>query len=439
MSTEQSIASHHELNTAQNGIELTDNLKNRNVVSDDISTNEETKLDIDVLETKILSPPRQPTNTYFTSVILKDIEDSISQEIYIKFGGFRNLPSYKTCKCLLYIPLFYASYFMLNLVLTIIFWESQIDCILLDVTVFAFQAESILLYALIFWVVDKKFMKLVAESLAMIKSTKENKTNAAIHELRLQLLYTILIMLAAYLSGYLFLLGPFKDNKNWYLLLLLNVFDFIRFTPRIVHTALIRSFYTVFPTKLQSIKPKDEDFVVNNDKLIHNQLKMSHNEFIERTEKLIQPYRRNTKEISKFIIFFLVLNILTFTMIIFSALKAFFHTGCWKNVEWEHYLHHLIELASFWCGWVFLVWPISQSHAAFTNYMQEIQAMSHGNPQEKSAIDSYLNGLLHNSPFAITLMGTPTYAKMAKILYSVFVTMLFGILTKIYHVGQSSD
>ena len=233
-----------------------------------------------------------------------------------------------------------------------------------------------------------------------------------------------------------------RDNSSggWHIYVYIsNVLDIIRYAPQILHIALARSYFQTFLIQIQRlreslgvIKRKDElncaDFEMGRHKLC-----VTHDKFIEKCEMIIRPYRRLSSSLSEWILVYFICNALSFTFFLLSIVSALLNSNCQYDEIGLYYAHYLIELWTFFAGWVFLVMPYCNNQSILESFFNDVKTMANISSIEKCAIDRYIDSYKERSPFSIYSIK-PSYSRFMNTLYIVFATITLDIITKVYDI-----
>lgn len=193
------------------------------------------------------------TNRY--AVHLKD-------EWYIKYGGLRP-PNSPQC-----VAIVYWAFMIYNVIFSFIHMflvaGQGAECLMVEFLIEAFQVQSLVLYFIIYRLVDSDLLKTVGDSINTLEYRQKMRKKEIlvfllsrsdpkpIHLVHNQLIMTALIVAPSYLSGFsvfAVLIEHHWDGKEdhvfWYLGMASNVLDFIRYIPLIIHIAIVRSYFHI--------------------------------------------------------------------------------------------------------------------------------------------------------------------------------------------------
>eukprot|EP01084_Bolivina_argentea_P196428 336704_1 len=413
----------------------------------------------------------------YNTSIKQQISNQIKQEIqwWLKIGAFSYSKNFSNTFMTIFVFLFLS----INISLWAITMPGNGYCWLLDICVLTFQIESLFLYVFAYKYINSSFINQVIESLTNIdinnealnkiikEYQKQNNTAISneetmtfdakrIHErvknlfpkngikiFQKQLKYCILLIIPAYLTGYIIVFEENQSNSFWYYYVFVeNALDFIRFIPQVLHIALVRSFYVTFNVELDKFRHKynvlsrinmhEKTSENNGNQLLTN---ITCNDFITDFEGLIKKYRRLSKRLAAWIAIYLLFNTISFIFFALATLSALVNGPCNHTFDYYYYSHYLIELATFFVGWVFLVLPFCENHRLLSRFVRDFQCVNKiENVNERIAIHLYLESILEASPFSI--YGTKaTYSKFFWVLDIVFLTIGLNVVSKLSAIG----
>lgn len=168
-------------------------------------------------------------------------------------------------------------------------------------------------------------------------------------------------------------------------------------------------------------------------------------QFIIDMNQLLHPYKVYVKQFKYWIIFFLIFNFITYTLIAISTILYLISNNDTCNYSLIYYFHDWFRFSYFLLNWILVVEPISTNHSmllSFTEYFNLQMVFSptanekHGHSEnldnEKEKILKYLEKIISSdsSPFEVASM-IPTSENLTKLLIIVFITMAFDLFTSI--------
>eukprot|EP01084_Bolivina_argentea_P287888 494047_1 len=398
---------------------------------------------------------------------------------WLKWFGFRHSPPI--------VIIIVMGVLIINLTVNALTVKNSEYCLYLNMCVLSFQAESVVLYFFAFYSVTKLFIEKVVTQLAhidlrnpkyteilddevqnqtdnrsevLISSLKFNKiksvhkkTSVRIYERYKsqtkqtgsqifinEALKCLSIIFPSYLTGYFIFFSADNSSRGWHIYVYVsNILDIIRYAPQILHIALARSYFQTFPVELQRLRNElcvikrkedlnEQDY--ENDKCT---LKVTHKTFIEMCERVVRPYRRLSSQLSEWIVVYFVCNAVGFTFFLLTLISALLNKDCQYNEIGLYYFHYLVELWTFFAGWVFLVLPYCNNQSILTSFFNDVKTMGNISAIEKCAIDRYIDSYLEKSPFSIYSVK-PSYGRFMNLLYIVFATITLDIVSKVYDI-----
>ena len=124
-------------------------------------------------------------------------------------------------------------------------------------------------------------------------------------------------------------------------------------------------------------------------------------------------------------------NAASFTFFLLSILSSLLGLDCKYSEIGLYYVHYLVELWTFFSGWVFLVMPYCTNDSVLERFFNDVRTMANTSATEKCAIDRYIDSYTERSPFSIYHVK-PSFGKFMNLLYIVFATITLDIVSKVY-------
>ena len=216
-----------------------------------------------------------------------------------------------------------------------------------------------------------------------------------------------------------------------------SVVDILRYISVFFVIAVIRIYFKSF--KNQIIRFRDKYDIISRSPMKYynsyinfktsNRIDIDSNVFINHLECILFKYRRLCNHFRSLISIYLFLNVTGFILIVFSTILGPFvsrDTNCNKMVYFL--IHYIIEMLTFFVGWILLVIPLCENHILLENLSNDFKSkIRMNNLLHKIIIHDYFDSLLIYSPFAIKDIQ-PKYSKLVIMLYVIIFTVGFQII-----------
>lgn len=426
-----------------------------------------------LINNKITNKSNCSINLEYSQSIKELISEQIEKVIqwWLKVGAF----SYSNSMTNKIMAIFVLLFLTVNIILWAITMPTNGYCYLLDACVLTFQVESLFLYIFAYKYINHSFISHVIDSLTNVDIANKllnqiikeyyklhgdssNNNELIVDDARIiheraksllprdgimifnnQLKYCSLLVIPAYITGYMITFAEHQSNQVWnYYVMIGNALDFIRYVPQVLHIALVRSFYVTFTVQIDKFRTRYRvssrfDLKTKNDAEEQESLlpNITANEFIADFEGVIKRYRLLSKQLAAWIAIYLLFNTISFVFFALATISYLVNGSCKDTFDYYYYAHYLIELATFFIGWIFLVLPFCENHRLLSRFVRDLQCSDQiKNVNERIAISQYLESNLEASPFSI--YGTKaTYSKFFWVLNIVFFTIGLNVISKV--------